>query len=37
MDNIKQIKGMTNPYKKLKLVENKDVRVEAMKEVAKFF
>jgi len=37
MDNIKKVKGIHNPYKKLKLIENKEVRVEAVKEVAKFF
>lgn len=37
MDNIKKIKWITNPYKKLKLVENKEVRVQALKDVAEFF
>lgn len=37
MDNIKNVKWIENPYKKLNLVENKDVRVQAIKEVAEFF
>jgi len=37
MDNIKKVKGINNPYKKLCLAENEQVRVDALKEVAKFF
>jgi len=37
MDKIKRMKGINNPYKKLCLVDNEQVRVETLKEVSKFF
>jgi len=37
MDKIKKLKGINNPYQKLCLVDNEKVRVEALKEVSKFF